>query len=61
MHGARAAVDWWGVVTSADGSVETLAGISLLRFDETGLVAEQRDVWAAREGRVELVDWAPVD
>jgi hypothetical protein len=58
-RGARAAVDWWGVVTSTDGSVETLAGTSLLRFDAAGLVVEQRDVWAAQEGRVELSDWAP--
>jgi hypothetical protein len=58
-QGTRAAVDWWGVVTSTDGSVETLAGTSLLRFDRAGLVVEQRDVWAAQEGRVELADWAP--
>jgi hypothetical protein len=25
---------------------ERLAGVSLLRFDEDGLVAEQRDFWA---------------
>ena len=60
VDGARAAVDWWAVVTSGDGSVETLAGTSLLRFDEVGLVAEQRDVWAAHEGRVELAGWAPM-
>jgi len=60
VQGARAAVEWWGVVTSTDGAVETLAGTSLLRFDETGLVVEQRDVWATREGRLELADWARV-
>ena len=54
----RAAVDWWAVVTSVDGSVETLAGTSLIRFDETGLVVDQRDVWAAHEGREELAHWA---
>ena len=57
VQGPRAAVDWWGVVTSADGSVETLAGTSLLRFDDAGLVIEQRDVWAAHEGRSELGAW----
>jgi len=60
VQGARAAVDWWGVVTSAVGSVETLAGTSLLRFDDAGLVTEQRDVWAEHEGRLELADWARV-
>jgi len=52
-------VDWWGVVTSTGGSVETLAGTSLLRFDDGGLVVEQRDVWAAQGGRHELGHWAP--
>jgi SnoaL-like domain len=60
VQGTAAAVDWWGVVTSADGSVETLAGTSLLRFDDAGLVTEQRDVWAAHEGRSELRAWAHV-
>ena len=55
----RAAVDWWAVVTSVDGSIETLAGISLIRFDGTGLVVEQRDVWATHTGRHELAHWAP--
>ena len=55
----RAAVDWWAVVTSTDGSIETLAGASLIRFDELGLVVEQRDVWAAHAGRDELAHWAP--
>jgi hypothetical protein len=59
VEGARAAVDWWGVVTSTAGSVETLAGTSLLRFDDDGLVVEQRDVWAAQAGRHELGHWAP--
>jgi ketosteroid isomerase-like protein len=56
--GDRAAVDWWGVITSSDGSVETIAGTSLLRFDPDGLVVEQRDVWAGEPGRRELPDWA---
>ena len=56
--GARAAVDWWAVVTSRDGSVETLAGTSLLRFDRDGRVVEQRDAWAAHDGRLELPRWA---
>jgi hypothetical protein len=57
--GDRAAVDWWAVVTSHDGGVETLAGTSLLRFDASGMVVEQRDAWAAHDGRLELPRWAP--
>jgi len=57
--GDRAAVDWWAVITSADGSVQSLAGTSLLRFDVDGLIIEQRDAWGDAEGRLELADWAP--
>jgi hypothetical protein len=56
----RAAVDWFAIVTSADGSVETLAGTSLLRFDPEGLVIEQRDVWAGEPGRQDLPIWASI-
>jgi ketosteroid isomerase-like protein len=58
VDGDRAAVDWWAVMTSKDGSVESIAGTSLLRFDRAGLVVEQRDVWAIEPGRRELPDWA---
>lgn len=58
VSGDRAAVDWWGVITSRDGSVETVAGTSLLRFDVQGLVVEQRDAWAGKPGRDELPHWA---
>lgn len=58
VSGERAAVDWWAVLTSRDGSVQTLAGTSLLRFDADGLVVEQRDAWNEHEGRVQLPGWA---
>lgn len=58
VDGARAAVDWWGVITSSDGSVQSLAGTSLLRFDDDGLVVEQRDAWSDVDGYRELPDWA---
>ncbi len=58
VAGDRASVDWWAVITSTHGSVETIAGMSLLRFDTTGLAVEQRDVWASEPGRRELPDWA---
>jgi hypothetical protein len=38
--------------------VQTVAGTSLLRFDERGFVVEQRDAWGETEGRHELPDWA---
>jgi ketosteroid isomerase-like protein len=58
VEGDRAAVDWWAVMTSQDGSIESIAGTSLLRFDAAGLVVEQRDVWAIEPGRRDLPDWA---
>lgn len=57
VSGDRAAVNWWGVITTRNGSVETVAGTSLLRFDEDGLVVEQRDAWGEESGRRELPDW----
>lgn len=58
VAGNRAALDWWAVVTSIDGSVQSLAGTSLLWFDEKGLVVMQRDAWAEEPGRRDLPDWA---
>ena len=58
VDGDRAAVDWWGVIISRDGGVETVAGTSLLRFDGDGLVVEQRDAWAGEPRRRELPAWA---
>lgn len=60
VAGDRAAVDWWAVITFVDGTVETIAGTSLLRFDPEGLVIEQRDAWAAEPGRHDLPAWAVV-
>ena len=57
VSGDRAAVDWWAIITATDGSVETVAGTSLLRFDAGGLVVEQRDAWAGVPERRELPDW----
>ena len=58
VAGDRAAIDWWAELTSTDGSVESIAGTSLLRFADDGRVVEQRDVWAVESGRHELPDWA---
>ena len=55
--GDRAGVAWWAVITDRDGSQQTVAGTSRLRFGADGLVIEQRDAWADKPGRVELPDW----
>ena len=44
-EGDRAAVEWWATLVSADGTEQTIAGCSMLRFDDQGLVAEARDYW----------------
>jgi hypothetical protein len=58
VDGDRAAVDWWGVIVAHDGSVETVAGTSLLRFDADGLVVEQRDAFGGEPRRRDLPHWA---
>jgi lactoylglutathione lyase len=59
--GDRAAVDWWAVVTDHEGGEQALAGTSLLRFREDGLVVEQRDAWAEEAGSRDLPAWALKD
>jgi hypothetical protein len=46
VDGDRAAVEWSAETKLKDGGTEKLAGVSLLRFDDAGLVIEQRDFWA---------------
>ena len=52
VSGDRATVEWWAVSTSK-AKEETLAGVSLLRFDGDGRVVDQRDYWDVAEGRRE--------
>jgi nuclear transport factor 2 (NTF2) superfamily protein len=49
VTGERAAIEWWAAVVENDVEI-TLAGVSVLRFDEQGLVTEQRDSWNQGEG-----------
>jgi ketosteroid isomerase-like protein len=42
LDGDRALVEYWAVVEQ-DGRASTIAGTSILRFDEQGLVVEERD------------------
>ena len=50
VSGDRAAVEYWAVVSS-EGREQTLAGTTVLRFDQDGLAIEHRDYWAIEEGR----------
>jgi len=52
VTGDRAAVEWWGSWTE-DGETLTLAGVTLLRFDDDGKVVDHRDYWNQAEGRIE--------
>ena len=48
VDGDRAAVTWSAETKLTDGGTEDLVGVSLLRFDQDGLVVEQRDIWVGR-------------
>jgi len=49
VAGDRAAIEWWAAVIE-NGVPITLAGVSVLRFDQDGLVAEQWDSWNQGDG-----------
>ena len=44
MSDDRAVVEWWTIAKSG-GQESTIAGVSLLRFDDAGLVVEERGHW----------------
>ncbi|TML17757.1 MAG: nuclear transport factor 2 family protein [Actinobacteria bacterium] len=50
VAGDRAVVEWWAVVIE-NGELVSLAGTSLLRFDDKGRVVEQHDYWGSAPGR----------
>ena len=50
VAGDRAVVEWWAVVIE-NGELVSLAGASLLRFDDEGRVVEQHDYWGSAPGR----------
>jgi hypothetical protein len=52
VEGDRAAIEWWATLVE-NGVETTLAGTSVLHFDEEGLVVEQRDAWNQVDGRRE--------
>jgi ketosteroid isomerase-like protein len=43
-HGDRAAVEWWATWIE-NGERLTLAGATMLRFDDDGRVVDHRDYW----------------
>jgi hypothetical protein len=45
VDGEQAAVPWSARTRLMDGGAENLAGVSLLRFSNDGLVVEERDFW----------------
>jgi nuclear transport factor 2 (NTF2) superfamily protein len=53
VQGNRAAVEYWAILRSPDGTQISIAGHSHLRFDEDGLVAEHRDYWTQLDGAEE--------
>jgi len=50
VDGGRATCEYWAFVR-ANGRDQTIAGVSVIRFDDEGLVASQRDYWAVEDGR----------
>ena len=48
VNADRAAIAWWASLRE-EGRETTLAGVSLIRFDEGGLVVEQWDAWNQAE------------
>jgi hypothetical protein len=52
VDGDRAAVTWWAVSETGSGE-ETLAGVSVLRFGDDGLLLVQDDYWQMEPGRRE--------
>jgi hypothetical protein len=57
VSGDRAAVQWWGTWVEADAHL-TLAGTTVLRFGEGGLIVDHRDYWNEVERReAPYADW----
>ena len=48
VDGDQAAVPWTAQTRLTDGGSEDLAGVSLLRFGNDGLVVEEHDFWNQR-------------
>jgi ketosteroid isomerase-like protein len=53
VGGDRAAVEYWAVLRTPEGTEITIAGAAFLRFHTDGRVTEHRDYWDQVEGRRE--------
>ena len=51
VTGDRAAIEWWACLFE-NGKQISLAGTSIVRFDEDGLALKQTDYWGQADGRV---------
>jgi len=58
VDGDRAAVSWWASLLE-QGADASLAGTSVLRFDDDGLVVEQWDAWSGVGERRDPPSWSP--
>lgn len=57
VAGSRAAVQWWASWVEG-GLPISMAGVTILRFDDSGLVVDHRDYWNQDEDRIEpYEDW----
>ena len=52
VSGDRAAVEWWASWIEEGESI-TLAGGTMLRFDDDGKVVDHRDYWNQAPGRID--------
>lgn len=50
VAGHRAAVEYWATFCASGGEDTTLAGVTVLRFDDDGLVTDHLDYWATAPG-----------
>jgi SnoaL-like domain len=50
VAGDRAAIEWWAVLIE-NGKLISLAGASIVRFDDNGRAVEQNDYWGQVDGR----------
>lgn len=51
VDGDRAVVEWWSCFDEL-GTVITLSGATVLRFDAAGLVIDHVDYWTQADGRL---------
>jgi hypothetical protein len=60
VEGDRAAVEYWAILRSPDGSDITIAGTAILQFGEDRLVVSHWDYWDQRDGAAEPPPgWGP--